>query len=240
MDEATTPLDAGLAWTVDLDQPARLRRQGALSRARAPKRKLLGLILQGKGGVLRAHQKVRHGHGEGEITSGTFSPTLAQSIAFARVPTGSCRATKSSWKSANSVPSERGKTAFRAQRQGACLVNAWEAGHEHPRRPQVHRKPRMGAHRVRRHLTIGITDHAQEALGDLVFIELPAVGQDGPGRRSHRSDRIGEGRVRISTRPWPARSSGVNAGAGRARRMKINARRLPRAGSSGSSPPQRT
>jgi glycine cleavage system H protein len=26
-------------------------------------------------------------------------------------------------------------------------------------------------------VTIGITDHAQEALGDLVFIELPAVGR---------------------------------------------------------------
>ena len=26
-------------------------------------------------------------------------------------------------------------------------------------------------------MTIGITDHAQEALGDLVFIELPAVGR---------------------------------------------------------------
>ena len=26
-------------------------------------------------------------------------------------------------------------------------------------------------------LTIGITDHAQESLGDLVFIELPAVGR---------------------------------------------------------------
>jgi len=26
-------------------------------------------------------------------------------------------------------------------------------------------------------LTIGITDHAQEALGDLVFIELPVVGR---------------------------------------------------------------
>lgn len=25
-------------------------------------------------------------------------------------------------------------------------------------------------------ITIGITDHAQEALGDLVFVELPAVG----------------------------------------------------------------
>ena len=26
-------------------------------------------------------------------------------------------------------------------------------------------------------ITIGITDHAQEALGDLVFVELPAVGR---------------------------------------------------------------
>ena len=26
-------------------------------------------------------------------------------------------------------------------------------------------------------LTVGITDHAQDALGDLVFIELPAVGK---------------------------------------------------------------
>ena len=26
-------------------------------------------------------------------------------------------------------------------------------------------------------VTIGITDHAQEALGDIVFLELPAVGR---------------------------------------------------------------
>ncbi|PXX95134.1 glycine cleavage system protein H, partial [Halomonas sp. LBP4] len=26
-------------------------------------------------------------------------------------------------------------------------------------------------------VTIGITDHAQEALGDVVFVELPQVGQ---------------------------------------------------------------
>ena len=26
-------------------------------------------------------------------------------------------------------------------------------------------------------VTIGITDHAQEALGDVVFVELPEVGQ---------------------------------------------------------------
>jgi aminomethyltransferase len=38
--------------------------------------------------VLRAHQKVVTAHGEGEITSGTFSPSLQCSIAFARVPAG--------------------------------------------------------------------------------------------------------------------------------------------------------
>ena len=32
-------------------------------------------------------------------------------------------------------------------------------------------------------LTVGITDHAQEALGDLVFIELPAVGRQRAGRQ---------------------------------------------------------
>jgi len=38
--------------------------------------------------VLRAHQKVITAQGEGEITSGTFSPTLEQSIALARLPLG--------------------------------------------------------------------------------------------------------------------------------------------------------
>ncbi|MGH8378678.1 MAG: glycine cleavage T C-terminal barrel domain-containing protein, partial [Gammaproteobacteria bacterium] len=38
-------------------------------------------------GILRGHQKViADGAGEGEITSGTFSPTLERSIALARVP----------------------------------------------------------------------------------------------------------------------------------------------------------
>jgi len=36
--------------------------------------------------VLRGHQKVVSEAGEGEITSGTFSPTLDRSIALARVP----------------------------------------------------------------------------------------------------------------------------------------------------------
>jgi aminomethyltransferase len=39
-------------------------------------------------GVLRAHQKVITPLGEGETTSGSFSPTLNQSIALARLPEG--------------------------------------------------------------------------------------------------------------------------------------------------------
>ena len=41
-----------------------------------------------KGGILRSHQRVHTAVGEGETTSGTFSPTLGQSIALARVPLG--------------------------------------------------------------------------------------------------------------------------------------------------------
>jgi aminomethyltransferase len=37
---------------------------------------------------LRAHQKVSTAQGEGEITSGTFSPTLSVPIALARLPAG--------------------------------------------------------------------------------------------------------------------------------------------------------
>ena len=56
-----------------------------MSRAGAT-RKLVGLVLEASGGVLRAHQAVQTPHGAGETTSGTFSPTLSRSIALARVP----------------------------------------------------------------------------------------------------------------------------------------------------------
>jgi aminomethyltransferase len=91
MDETTTPLESALSWTVAWQPQERdfigrpvleqQKQQGA-------GQKLVGLVLQDKG-VLRAHQKVVvDGIGEGEITSGSFSPTLKRSIAFARVPAG--------------------------------------------------------------------------------------------------------------------------------------------------------
>ena len=44
------------------------------------------MLLEDKG-ILRGHQKVKvEGAADGEITSGSFSPTLGRSIALARVP----------------------------------------------------------------------------------------------------------------------------------------------------------
>ena len=87
MDETVSPLDAGLAWTVDLASPrAGIDFVGKAALLADPQQKqFLGLLLLDKG-VLRAHQKVVTDHGDGEITSGTFSPTLQQSIALARLP----------------------------------------------------------------------------------------------------------------------------------------------------------
>jgi len=87
MDETVSPLESGLAWTVDLASPRNFIGKAALV-AHPPARQLVGLVLIDKGGVLRAHQTVHSDRGEGEITSGTFSPTLNRSIAFARLPTG--------------------------------------------------------------------------------------------------------------------------------------------------------
>ena len=47
----------------------------------------MSLVLLDKG-VLRNHLKVVTDDGEGEITSGSFSPTLGKSIALARIPAG--------------------------------------------------------------------------------------------------------------------------------------------------------
>jgi aminomethyltransferase len=84
MDESVSPLVSGLAWTVDLASERDF--VGKVALAAPVTQQLAGLLLLDGGGVLRAHQRVRTAAGEGEITSGTFSPTLGKSIALARLP----------------------------------------------------------------------------------------------------------------------------------------------------------
>jgi aminomethyltransferase len=84
MNEKVSPLDAGLAWTVDLLAARDFVGKAALL-ANPRQKQFLGLLLLDRG-VLRAHQQVITPHGAGEITSGTYSPSLQQSIALARLP----------------------------------------------------------------------------------------------------------------------------------------------------------
>jgi aminomethyltransferase len=84
MDESVTPMESGLAWTVDMSSERDFIGRQALVTTPARKR-LVGLLLLEKG-VLRSHQRVRTDNGEGVTTSGSFAPTLGCSIAFARVP----------------------------------------------------------------------------------------------------------------------------------------------------------
>ncbi|RRV09266.1 glycine cleavage system aminomethyltransferase GcvT [Pseudomonas sp. v388] len=89
IDESVSPLVSNIAWSVAWEPVERdfIGRAALQSeRDQGVASKLVGLVLEERG-VLRARQVVRIAEiGEGEITSGSFSPTLSKSIALARVP----------------------------------------------------------------------------------------------------------------------------------------------------------
>ena len=91
MDESISPLEAGLGWTIAWDPEDRdfIGREALEAKKADPKRqRFIGLLLEDKG-VLRNHQRiVVEGIGDGEITSGGYSPTIGRSIALARAPAG--------------------------------------------------------------------------------------------------------------------------------------------------------
>ena len=89
MDEAVSPWEANLGWTVALDEGRDFIGRHALEAQKASgvERVMVGVVLDEKG-VLRHGQKVFTAGGEGEILSGSFSPTLGKAVGFARIPAG--------------------------------------------------------------------------------------------------------------------------------------------------------
>jgi aminomethyltransferase len=89
MDETTSPLVSGLGWTLAISDERNFIGKQALEaeQKRGIRQQLVGLVLKDRG-VLRNHLKVITSGGDGEITSGSFSPTLGKSIALARIPSG--------------------------------------------------------------------------------------------------------------------------------------------------------
>lgn len=83
--ETIDPLSAGLGWAVDLNKTFIGVEALRGIQQRGPKRKLVGLELEGKR-IARQHTGLTlNGETVGEVTSGTFSPTLQKSIAMAYV-----------------------------------------------------------------------------------------------------------------------------------------------------------
>lgn len=82
-----SPVEAGLVWAVGWDKPAFAGREALIAqRAAGPRRRLRGLLGLERG-IPRSHMRVHRdsldGVDIGEVTSGTYSPTLKQGIALA-------------------------------------------------------------------------------------------------------------------------------------------------------------
>jgi len=87
IDNNPTPLDAGLGWVIKFDKGEFLGRGSLLKQKEqgSPRRKLVGLKLLTRG-VPRAHYQVfKNGEPVGEVTSGTFSPTLNTGVGLCYV-----------------------------------------------------------------------------------------------------------------------------------------------------------
>ncbi len=142
---------------------------------------LVGLVMTEKG-VLRGGLPVRFtdsdgNQKEGIITSGTFSPTLGYSIALARVPAGIGDTAVVQIRN-REMPVKVTKPGFCTQWQSHCVISLFgdelmsnvPAELKYSKEHEWLRKEADGTY------TVGITEHAQELLGDMVFVDLPEVG----------------------------------------------------------------
>ena len=87
IDERTTPLEAGLSWVVKLGKGEFLGRAAlAAQREQGVQRTLVGFMVEGRGIARQGHAVLAGGQAVGEVTSGSWSPTLEKAIGMAYVP----------------------------------------------------------------------------------------------------------------------------------------------------------
>jgi aminomethyltransferase len=90
LDRQTNPFDAGLGRVVKLDKAGTFVGKEALARAAdaGPRKRLVGLVMTGRGIARHGYPVHAEGHRTGIVTSGTQSPTLGKPIAMAYVAPG--------------------------------------------------------------------------------------------------------------------------------------------------------
>lgn len=87
IDERTTPLEAGLSWVVKLAKGDFLGRAALLVQSeQGVRRTLVGFTVEGRGIARQGHGVLSSGEAVGEVSSGTWSPTLEKAIGMAYVP----------------------------------------------------------------------------------------------------------------------------------------------------------
>jgi aminomethyltransferase len=90
LDAATNPFEAGLERVVHLEREGNFVGRTALERvaAEGPARRLVGLVLRGRGIARHGYPVFAGERRTGTVTSGTMSPTLGLAIAMAYVAPG--------------------------------------------------------------------------------------------------------------------------------------------------------
>jgi aminomethyltransferase len=88
IDITTTPLEAGLGWLVHLDTKGEFIGKEVLEKQKQTgiKRRLVGIEMQGRYIARHGYPVMVEGQAVGEITSGSWSPTLETAIALAYLP----------------------------------------------------------------------------------------------------------------------------------------------------------
>jgi aminomethyltransferase len=178
IDATTTPAEAVLAWTV----PKRRREARDFPGAEVivpqlvdggPPRKLVGLKPDGRAPAREGAEvrDVATGRAVGRITSGGFGPSVGGPIAMGYVEAALAEPGPRSASSSAAKPCRPGSrpcrscpTATTAERRDPMDVY-YTKDHE-----WVRVEGEIG--------TVGISDHAQAQLGDVVFVELPEVGRE--------------------------------------------------------------
>lgn len=86
IDQTTTPVEAGLSWIVDFEKDFIGKPVMVKQRDEKPKRRLVCLELEGKAFPRHGYDIFDGGKVVGQVTSGTFSPSLQKPIAMGYVP----------------------------------------------------------------------------------------------------------------------------------------------------------
>ena len=179
------PIEAGLGFFVDLTKSKFIGRDALLqTKESGPQEKLVSFRMKEKGPPPRPHYAVfQNGERIGEVTSGTLSPSLNWGVGMAYVSSAHAKigAEIDIEIRAQKFPSDHGKETTLQKTSIMTIPDdlLYTESHEWIKREGDN-------------IRVGITDHAQSELTDVVYVELPKMDRQANRERTDRGCRIGE------------------------------------------------